>query len=135
MLSELAADELSDVPRTDDDDALDERRVPPNHSTRERARPGDERDREQPEDSQLLLVWIGQTSDPREREEQPHADGHEVENTDELVHGRVVGQLLVEVVEAVELRADDPGRKRQDEHEQLEAERERAGLAVTPGEE
>ena len=45
---------------------------------------------------------------PGAGEEQPDADGDEVEDADEIVDGRVVRPLLVVVVEAVELRQRAP---------------------------
>ena len=47
--------------------------------------------------------------------EQPGADRDEVEDADDVVGRRVVGALLVAVVEAVELRRDDPERQRREE--------------------
>ena len=51
------------------------------------------------------------------RVEEPGTDRDEVEDAHEVVGGRVVGALLVVVVEPVELRHDDPARERHREEE------------------
>ena len=60
------------------------------------------------------------------REHQERPDGDEVEDADDVVDRRVVGALLVPVVEPVDLRGDDPDRERQQEEVDLEAERHAA---------
>ena len=77
-------------------------------------------DGEEPEAEQPLEAGVGPMRDRREGEEEPAADRDQVEDPDEVVGGRVVGALLVEVVEAVELRDDHPGRQAQAEDEQLD---------------
>ena len=52
---------------------------------------------------------------------------------DEVVDGRVVGALLVAVVEAVELRREHPQRQQRDEDEVLGADAERVRRAGRPG--
>ena len=57
-------------------------------------------------------------------------DRDEMEDADEVVGGRVVGALLVVVVEAVELGHDHPGRQADEEDEQLDLRADRVGAAV-----
>ncbi len=54
-------------------------------------------------------------------EDEPGARRDEVEDADKVLERRVVGPLLVVVVEAVELRAHDPEGKRGDEEQVLVA--------------
>ena len=54
---------------------------------------------------------MDEAGEPCAGEEQERSDGDEMEDADELVAGRVVGSLLVTVVERVELRQHDPDRE------------------------
>ena len=84
----------------------------------------DEEDRDRPEEADPLDARRGQVGDVRAREEEPRAGGDEVEDTDEVVRRRVVGALLVVVVEALELCEDDEDGQRQDEQRVLEDRRD-----------
>ena len=110
MLEELPGDELPDLARAEDDRVLQVRDPVPAEGASRRAADGDQADREAPEDDQLEKCRVGEPGDPGTEVEDPGADGDEVEHAQELVDGRVVGPLLVVVVEAVELRAEDPAR-------------------------
>ena len=120
VLAELLRDELADVAGPDDDGVLHVGEVTSGESAGQRARGGDPDDGEEPESEQPLEAGIDPMRDRREGEEQPAAHRDQVEDPDEVVGGGVVGALLVEVVEAVELRDDHPGRQAQAEDEQLD---------------
>ena len=62
----------------------------------------------------------------RAREEEPGTGREEPEDADEVVDRRVVGTLLVVVVELVELRDHDPERQGGDEQEDLHPDAHRA---------
>ena len=51
---------------------------------------------------------------------EPHANRDHMEDAAEVVCGRVVGTLVVVVVEPVELRDDHPRRKRDEERENFD---------------
>jgi uracil-DNA glycosylase len=125
MPQDLPRGELPDVVGADDDRVLEVRDRSP--AVRARGGPGghDEGDRARPEDEELHEVGPREIRQPRARQEEPHADRDEVEDAGQVVHRRVVGPLLVPVVEPVELRADDPDGKRGEEEQRLEAARER----------
>ena len=79
--------------------------------------------------SRRVEAGIGHVRDRGEREEEPAPDRDQVEDADEVVGGGVVGALLVEVVQAVELRHDHPGREAQAEDEQLDLRADGVGAA------
>ena len=61
---------------------------------------------------------MGDLGEPGAGVEDPGADGDEVEHADDVVGRRVIRALLVAVVEAVELRGDDPGGEADDEEDE-----------------
>ena len=70
---------------------------------------GHEDDRERPERDELRHVrGCGDPDAHDDDEAEPGADGREVEDTDQVVERRVVGALVVVVVELVELRERRP---------------------------
>jgi len=132
MLEELSADHLADRSCADDDGVLDIGREPTGEGTRAAPRQRHRHDREQPERRKLLLIRVGEAGHPGEREEPPGADRDKMEHAGDLVDRRVVGPLVVVVVEPVELRPDHPDRERAGEDEGLEARpdtRDQPGLA------
>ena len=56
--------------------------------------------------------------EPGAGEEHPDADRDQVEHADDVVGRRVIRSLLVAVVEAVELRRDDPGGQADEEEDE-----------------
>ena len=60
----------------------------------------------------------------RAGEKDPRAEGDHVQDADEIVRRRVVGPLLVAVVEPVQLGEHDPGRQRREEEDELGLERD-----------
>ena len=92
----------------------------PRESAGDRPADGDRGDGEEPEAEEPGEPGVGAVRDRGEGEEEPASDRDQVEDPDEIVGGRVVGALLVVVVEAVELGDDDPGRQAQAEDEQLD---------------
>ncbi len=123
MVEVLAREQLADFPFADDDRVLEIRELPATPRARHSARGRDEHDRECPEHRELRQGGTCESRHPRNGEQQPRADGDEVEHAHHVVHGRVVGALLVAVVQPVELRDDDPRRQREEEHEVLPAHR------------
>ena len=61
--------------------------------------------------------WVN-VGEPGAREEHPDADRDQVEHADDVVGRRVIRSLLVAVVEAVELRRDDPGGQADEEEDE-----------------
>ena len=61
----------------------------------------------------------GRSEDVRDDEEAPRPQRYDLEDADDVVDRRVVGSLLVTVVEAVDPREQDPERKRRDEEGDL----------------
>ena len=113
MLEELARDQLADVARADDD-ACSARRagLRRQHAAGERPQRRDERDRERARRPPASRGRDRRARSARSARRRPGADGDEVEDADDVVDRRVVGALLVAVVEAVELRDHDPDRER-----------------------
>ena len=100
----------------------------------------DQHDRERPERSRLLEVRLEEARHVTEAVDDPDRHGDEVEDADDVVDGRVVGALLVAVVERVDLRGHHPGRQRDQEEQPLRArgetlEERRAGGEQRLGEE
>ena len=121
MLSQLAGDQLSDVASTDDDGVLQVGEVAPAHGACRCSSGGDDHHRQGPKDGQLDRLRVRYAGEPRAGEHGPATERHHVEHTGELVHGRVVGPLLVSVVEPVDLRHQHPDRKREYEDERFDA--------------
>ena len=119
VLQDLAADQLPDISRADDDGVLDVGDSRAGKTSGEHAGKGDRRNADDPEQqvTRDLAVEVGQ---PQHREGGPRTDGDEVENADELVDGGVIGPLLVGVVEPVQLGQHHPERERGREDEQLD---------------
>src|SRR5581483_9219341 len=84
-----------------------------------------------PKEEELLDCGVRQSGHPREREEEPRADRHEVEDARDLVGGGVVRMSVVVAVEAVEPTGEDPCRQRRREQDPLEAEVEGAAASTT----
>ena len=80
----------------------------------------DEHDRRDPEGEQLRRVRVGEAGHPGERDQQEGADGDEQEHARRVVDRRVVGVLLVAVVEAEQPREHEPERERDEEAAELE---------------
>jgi hypothetical protein len=119
MLEQLPRKGLADVARADDHGVLQVLDPRPAVGTAGCAGARDAGDREDPEEEELGQRGIREPGDVAEREQEPTRDRHEVEHAREVVGGRVVGPLLVPVVEAVLLGRDDPGRHREREDEEL----------------
>src|SRR5205823_913344 len=75
----------------------------------------------QPERHDLLDARLRRACGPGDDEEEPHADRHQLEYTGEVVGRGMVRPLLVLVIQAIELRDQDPHRERRDEAEVLVA--------------
>ena len=130
MLDELPGNELANVAGTDDDDVLHVRVAAAGDRPGAGPRERDEENAERPEGDELGEVRLGETGHRRAREEEPGTGRQEPEDADEVVDRRVVGTLLVVVVELVELRDHDPERQRGDEQEDLDPDAHRAGSRI-----
>ena len=108
MDKELLREQLSDVARTDYDRVLDIGRVPPCKRPRPGAADANERDCEGPEDHELLRARMRDIAQICDDRNEPHANRDHMEDAAEVVGGRVVGTLVVVVVETVELRDRPP---------------------------
>jgi hypothetical protein len=119
MVEELARDRLPDVARAHDDGVLEVGRVPAAIATRARTPERDEHRGERPEGGDAPKLRVGETAEVRAGEEHPCPERDHVQDADQVVGRRVVGPLLVAVVETVELGEDDPAGKRREEEEVL----------------
>ena len=119
MLEQLPRDQLTDVAGSDDDRVLEIAHMTSAVRARGRAPGRDQCDGCRPEDRDLARRRMGEIRQVQPEDEQARADRDHVEHARELVAGRVVGALLVALVEAVELCDDDPGRKGQYEEDEL----------------
>ena len=128
VLHQLARDELADVAGADDHRVLDVRRAAMEHGPGDRAADGDEGDRERPERDELDQARVGEMGERRSDEQEPGADGDHHEHRGQVVDRRVVGALVVAVVQAEELGRDQPGRQRHQERGHLERQREPVAL-------
>ncbi len=113
VLQELPCGELADVAGADDDRVLEVERTAPRGRAGDAARRRHEDDGEQPEEDQPRHVWAREAAEPRADEERPGAERDELEDTDDLVDGRMIDMLLVAVVQPIELGSDDPQRQTQ----------------------
>src|SRR5436190_11557978 len=119
VLAEFSTDELPDVAGADDDRVLPVQGVTTCDRACDSAGGGDGRNREKPEDGQLLLARISKAEEPHRRVEKPDPDGDQVEHVGEVVDAGMCSPFLVAVVEAVRLRGEDPGRDRGHEGQRL----------------
>ncbi|MEZ5098363.1 MAG: hypothetical protein R3C15_00815 [Thermoleophilia bacterium] len=120
MLHQLARDELADVARAEDQRVLQVEQAPAAGRPGDGPRGGDQHDRERPEGGELVDVRVGHPRHHRADEDDERPDGHEQEDADEVVDRRVLGAQVVVVVEAEELREDDPGGQRAEEQQPLD---------------
>ncbi len=79
----------------------------------------DEEDGEHPEGEEFRWIGLGQTGDPRPREEEERPDRDEVEDADEIVRSRVTGPFLIAIVEAVQPCKQNPSGERDHEEQDL----------------
>ena len=121
MLEQLPPDQLPDVPGADDHGVLDVPGMASHERPRGRPRADYAEQRQQPERRQLPLVRSRETDEPGRRVKRQHADRDQVEDIQHLVSGGMRRTFLVAVVEAVQLRGDEPGRQSQHEDHRLES--------------
>ncbi len=108
VLEHLLRDQLADVAGADDDRVLQVLDLPPAVAARQRTHDHDREDRCGPEEHQLRHRHAADVGHLHAHEQEPGAERDQVEDRDELVDGRMVGALLVAVVEAVHLRHERP---------------------------
>ena len=121
MVSDLVGQQARDLTRPDDDDVLDVRGVSPSHDSRDRPEQRNEQDRDRPEDDEAREVRMRQADDLGDRHEPPGADRDHLQDAEDVVDGRVVGSLLVSIVEAVHARDEHPEGEARDEECDLPA--------------
>ena len=119
VLTELVGHELADVAGPDDDRVLEIG----DRATAERASESTgarhEHDSREPERDLTLERRIGKPGRLGGDEEHPGPHRHEMENAEQVIGGRVVGSLLVGVVEPVEASSDEPQRHGREEDQDL----------------
>ena len=119
VLEQLARHQLADVARADDDGVLEVEDAPPADRPGGAAADRDEDERRDAEERELAQLRIREAERPERQRDQPHAGRDQVQDADDLVDRRMVGALLVSLVEPVQLRQDDPERQAGQEHQQL----------------
>ena len=101
MGGQLARDQLPNLAGSDDDGVLKIVEPPPGDAASERAAQRDERDRKNPQRDQLGRrdrLCLGEQ--PRHGKQQPNTGRDQMEHSHQVVDGRVVGALLVVVVQS-----------------------------------
>ena len=130
VMEELPGNELADVAGADDDRVLEVHQPLSDARPHGGAADDQQRDRNQPEDDHAAGRRSRKTEEPRDGDERPRSGRDELEDTDEVVHRRVIGSDVVAVIEAEDLRRDHPRRKGCEQDEDLYSGRkgrERAG--------
>ena len=120
VLTDLAREQRPDLACADDDRVLEVADAPVAERPGRHPEQRDQGNRECPEERQPLDARRREVGQVHRREEQPGPRGDEVEDPDQVVRGRVVGALLVVVVEALQLGRDDEERQREDEEPDLD---------------
>src|SRR4029079_18441127 len=86
---------------------------------RDGAQRRDQEDSEEPEDAEPAEHRLDEMRCHTEQREHPYADGYAAEHADDVVDRRVIGPLLVSVVEALEPEQEDPEREGQEQGQVL----------------
>ena len=108
MILDLVGEQVRDAARADDDDVLRIGTLATTDRAARGAQDRDECDRKEPEHDEACQVRIWKTDDVRDDEEAPRPQCDELEDTDHVVDRRVVGSLLVAIVEAIDPREEHP---------------------------
>ena len=108
VLAHLLGEQARDVARADDEDVLHVRGLASADHADEDAEEPDEADRERPEHHEPLERRMGELDDVRADEEDPGSDRDDLEDAEEVVDGRVIGALLVAVVQPVQRARESP---------------------------
>ena len=119
VLAHLLGEQPRDVARPDDEDVLDVRGLAPADHADEDAEEPDEADGEHPEHDEPLEGRVGEPDDVRADEEDPCSDRDHLEDAEEVVDRRMVGPLLVPVVQPVQPREHHPQRQARAEQDEL----------------
>ncbi len=123
VMLDLPRDKLADIASPDNDAVL---RVDV-HLAHDRAcehpPDRDEDQREEPEGDETVDLRMDELRHPAGDEDEPGAERDEREHAERLVGGRVVGARVVELVQAEALREQDPDGQRDEEEQELEAQR------------
>ncbi len=119
MVQELQRKLLSDGARPDDHRILGIAGEMAAQCARDGAQRRDQEDREEPEDAEPAEHRLDEMRCHTEQREHPYADGDAAEHADDVVDRRVIGPLLVSVVEALEPEQEDPEREGQEQGQVL----------------
>ena len=120
VLEQLARDELADVAGADDDGVLEVEDAPPADRPGGAAADRDEDERRDAEERELAQLRIREAERPERQRDQPDAAvAIRCRTPTTSSMRRMVGALLVSLVEPVQLRQDDPERQAGQEHQQL----------------
>ena len=129
MVRQLQGELLADVPGADDDGVL----LVPRQVAAERPRDGaqrrDQDDGGEPEDAKPGEHRLHEVGRNTEESEDPDSDRDAAEDTDDVVDRRMVGALLVPVVEPLEPQQEEPARDREQERYVLETRRDTSPVA------
>ena len=120
MVRQLEGELLADVPRADDDCVLLVAGQVAAEHPRDGAQGRDQDDRGEPEDAESAEHRLHEVRGDAEEGEDPDADRDASEDTDDVVDRRVVGPLLVAVVEPLEAQEKKPAGNREEECHVLE---------------
>ena len=119
---QLQRELLADVPRADDDGVLLVARAGGGRaSARRRAASGSGRPRASQKTPSRASTGCTRSRGDAEESEDPDPDRDAAEDTDDVVDRRVVGPLLVPVVEPLEPEEEEPAGDREQERDVLEA--------------
>ena len=119
VLAHLLGEQPRDVARADDEDVLHVGGLAPADHSDEDAEEPDEPDRERPEHHEPLERRMSELHDVRADEEDPGSDRDHLEDAEEVVDGRVIGALLVTVVQPMQARENHPQRQARAEQDEL----------------
>ena len=118
VLPHLLGKQACDVARADDQHVLNVCRLTPSHKAEADAEERDEPDRQSPEHDEPVERGMRETGDVGSDENDPRADGHDLQHAEEVVHRGVIRSFLVSVVETVEPSKQYPnGKARQEQNE------------------
>ena len=119
VLAHLLGEQPRDVARADDEDVLHVRGLASADHADENAEEPDEPDRERPEHHDALERRVSDLDHMRSDEEDPGSDRDHLEHAEEVVDRRMVGPLLVPVVQPVQPGENHPQRQARAEQDEL----------------
>ena len=126
VLEQLPGHELAHVACADDHRVLQIGDVPAAEAPCDAPRDRDEHDGRDQEERKPAEGGLGDPERPQGQRDHPQTRRRQMEDADDVFRRRVIGALLVALVEAVELRQDDPERQADQEEQRLAADRQAA---------